>query len=227
MWNKGKSQHNLQRRVVGFQDRNNMIIRHEVLTLMKKFEMYINQEDKLFHCKLTVVVSVAEDTKIRAPDEFHINFKLLNSNLSNPILGGEGALFFNLNKNNLSPEELRYTFVGKKGTIISWNSTAIKNKLLSLVNNVISLESAWEGLSLYWRIYITENLQTLPLVWTSKEFYSEMSISLGIVPIFRLPSWPDGVLAGHLNRNAGGEILEQDCLIIIKMTDLPQLLKYT
>ena len=109
MWNKGKSQHNLQRRVVGFQDRNNMIIRHEVLTLMKKFEMYINQEDKLFHCKLTVVVSVAEDTKIRAPDEFHINFKLLNSNLSNPILGGEGALFFNLNKNNLSPEELRYT----------------------------------------------------------------------------------------------------------------------
>ena len=183
MWNKGKSQHNLQRRVVGFQDRSNMIIRHEVLTLMKKFEMYINQEDKLFHCKLTVVVSVAEDTKIRAPDEFHINFKLLNSNLSNPILGGEGALFFNLNKNNLSPEELRYTFVGKKGTIISWNSTAIKNKLLSLVNNVISLESAWEGLSLYWRIYITENLQTPPLVWTSKEFYSVMSISLGIVPI--------------------------------------------
>ena len=96
-----------------------------------------------------------------------------------------------------------------------------------MVNNAISLESAWEGLSLYWKIYITENLQTLPLVWTSKEFYSEMSISLGIVPIFRLPSWPDGVLAGHLNRNAGGEILEQDCLIIIKMTDLPQLLKYT
>ena len=105
--------------LVDFQDRNNMIICREVLTLVKRVEMYINEEDKLFHCELTVAGGVAEDTKIRAPEEFDINFKLLNFNLSHSILGEEGALFFNLNKNNLSPEELRYTFVGNKGTIIS------------------------------------------------------------------------------------------------------------
>ena len=202
--------------VVDFEDRNNMIIHHEVLTLMKRVEMYINQEDKLFHCELSVAGSVAEDTKIRAPDEFDINFKLLNFNLSNPILGDEGALFFNLNKSNLSPEELRYTFVGKKGTIMSWNPATIKNKLLSLVNNALSLENTWEGLNLYWRTYIIENLQTPHLIWTGKEFYPEMPISLDIMPIFKLPSWPDGVLAEHLKGNADGEILEQDCLIIIK-----------
>ena len=115
-----------------------MIIHHEVLTLMKRVEMCINEEDNLFHRELTVAGSAAEDTEIRAPDEFGRNLKLLNFNLSNPILEDEGALFFNLNKNNLSPEELRYTFVGKKGTIISWNPAAIKSKLLSLVNNAMS-----------------------------------------------------------------------------------------
>ena len=124
--------------LVDFQDRSNMIIRHEVLTLMKRVEMCINEEDNLFHCELTVAGSAAEDTEIRAPDEFGRNLKLLNFNLSNPILEDEGALFFNLNKNNLSSEELRYTFVGKKGTIISWNPAAIKSKLLSLVNNAMS-----------------------------------------------------------------------------------------
>ena len=43
-----------------------------------------------------------------------------------------------------------------------------------------------------------------------------MPISLDIMPIFRLPSWPDRVLAEHLNGNADDEILKQDCLIIIK-----------
>ena len=183
---------------------------------MKRVEMYINQEDKLFHCQISVAGSVAEDTKIRAPDEFDINFKLLNFNLRNPILGDQGALFFNLNKNNLSPEELRYTFVGKKGTIMSWNPATIKNKLLSLVNNALSLENTWKGLNLYWRTYKIENLQTPHLIWTGKEFYPEMPISLDIMPIFKLPSWPDGVLDEHLKGNADGEILEQDCLIIIK-----------
>ena len=202
--------------VVDFEDRNNAIIHDEVLTLMKKVEIYINQKDKLFHCQLTVAGSVAEDTKTRAPDEFDINFRLLDFNLSNPILGDQAALFFNLNKNSLSPEELRYTIVYKKGTIITWNPVAIKKKLLSLVNDALSLESTWKGLNLYWRTYIIQNLQTPHLVWTSKEFYPEMSISLDIMPIFRLPSWPDRVLAEHLNGNADDEILKQDCLIIIK-----------
>ena len=73
--------------VVDFEDKINVIIRDEVLTLMKRVETYINQEDKLFHCELPVAGSVAEDTKIRAPDEFDINFKLLDFDLSNPIMG--------------------------------------------------------------------------------------------------------------------------------------------
>ena len=202
--------------VVDFENKNNVIIRDEVLTLMKRVEMYINHEDKLFHCELTVAGSVAENTKIRAPDEFDVNFKLLDFNLSNPILGDEGALYFNLRKNDLSPEELRYTCVSKTGRVITWNPVAIKKKLLSLVSDAFSLKSTWEGLNLYWRTYIIDNLQTPYLVWTSKEFYSEMSISLDIMPIFKLASWPDGVLAEHLNGNADDELLEQDCLIIIK-----------
>ena len=202
--------------VVDFEDRNNVIIRDEVLTLMKRVEIYINREDKLFHCEVTVAGSVAEDTKTRAPDEFDINFKLLDFNLSSPILGDKGALFFNLNKNNLSPEELRYIIVCKKGTIITWNPAAIKKKLLSLVNDALSLESTWKGLNLYWRTYVIENLETPHLVSTNKEFYPEMPISLDIMPIFKLPSWPGGVLAEHLNGNADDEILKQDCLIIIK-----------
>ena len=154
----------LTSRIVGHVDFNveeNAIIRANVVELVRRIESVVNKNananEPLFQCCATLAGSCAEDTKIRAPDEFDINFHLVNFNLREPFLDQNGDLVFNLDRASLTADELKYTVVVRE--LCTWDPIAIKARLLVLVNKAMSVPEIWEGLNLYWRSFGLKQLE--------------------------------------------------------------------
>jgi len=153
--------HNLlTSRIVGHIDFNlteNENVRRNVMEFVRRVEGVVNANEPLFRCRATLAGSCAEGTKIRAPDEFDINFLLMNFELGKPFLDQNDDLIFSLDRASLSAEELKYTVVVRG--ICTWDPIAIKAHLLVLVNKAMSTPGIWEGLDLYWRSFGLKRLE--------------------------------------------------------------------
>lgn len=154
----------LTSRIVGHVDFNveeNAKIRANVVELVRRIERVVNANasanEPLFQCHATLAGSCAEDTKIRAPDEFDINFHLMNFKLREPFLDQEGNLMFNLDRASLNADEIKYTVMIRG--VCTWDPIAIKTRLLVLVNRAMSAPEIWEGLDLYWRSFGLKQLE--------------------------------------------------------------------